>query len=65
MKGVNAETDRVEDIDVLRDLFITTRQIVRVSGRVRALDPTAAFDAVEEAYDELKDELESAAGVSV
>ena len=64
LRGKNIETGRVETMDLLRDRFVSTQEIVRMSRRSRSLDPGSAFDAIERAYWSLKDELEMAASVS-
>lgn len=61
---MNDESGDIEEIDVLRDLFIVTKRIVLQGERTRALDPTSAFEAIEEAYGELAADLEAAAGVT-
>ena len=58
------DTDRVETIDLLRDQLISTKAIVRMNPRSRALVPAAAFQAIREAYRDLLDELIVAASVS-
>ena len=58
------DSDRVETIDLLKDQLISTKAIVRLNPRSRALDPEAAFEAIREAYLDLHDELEAAASVS-
>ena len=64
VRGKNVETGRVETMDLLQDRFVSTQEIVRLSRRSRSLDPTSAFDAIRNAYDALKDELEVAASAS-
>ena len=64
LRGKNVETDRVETMDLLRDRFVSTQEIVRVSRRSRSLDRGSAFEAIRTAYASLKDELEMAASVS-
>ena len=58
------DSDRVETIDLLKDQLISTKAIVRLNTRSRALDAGAAFEAIREAYLDLHDELEAAASVS-
>ena len=58
------DSDRVETIDLLKDQLISTKAIVRLNPRSRALDSEAAFQAILDAYLDLHDELESAASVS-
>ena len=62
--GKCEDTDRVETIDLLKDQLISTRAIVRMNPRSRALVPAAAFQAIQEAYRDLHDELTAAASVS-
>jgi hypothetical protein len=64
VRGLAAETHRVEEIDILRDHFIASKQIVRVNARSRALDHSAAYEAIIEAHRELRDQLEEAATIS-
>jgi hypothetical protein len=61
VRGVNNQTNRVEVVDALSDHLIAKKQIVRESARSRALDTAAAYAAIEQAYDELRDELQAAA----
>ena len=58
------DSNRVDTIDLLKDQLISTKAIVRMNPRSRALDPGATFQAIREAYLDLHDELESAASVS-
>ena len=58
------DTDRVETIDLLRDQLISTKAIVRMNPRSRALVPAAAFKAIREAYRDLFEELVAASSVS-
>ena len=62
--GKCEDTDRVETIDLLKDQLISTKAIVRMNPRSRALVPAAAFQAIQEAYRDLHDELTAAASVS-
>lgn len=64
VRGRCVDTNRVETIDLLKDHLISTKQIVRLNDRSRALDPDSAFQAIGEAYQQLKGDLEDAAGVS-
>ena len=64
LRGRNAETNRVETMDLLRDRFASTQQIVRVSRRSRSLDRRSAFNAIHNAYSSMRQELEMAASVS-
>ena len=63
-RGYCNDTHIVDTLDLLSDKFISTKAIVRMNTRSRALVPGAAFQAIREAYGDLRDELEFAAGVS-
>ena len=63
-RGKCQDTDRVETIDLLKDQLISTKAIVRMNPRSRALDSEAAFQAIREAYQDLHDELTASASVS-
>jgi len=63
IRGVCDDTNRVETIDLLKDQLVATKSIVRLNDRGRALNPESAFNAVIEAYEELRDEIEEAAGI--
>lgn len=64
VRGLCTDTNKVETIDLLNDHLISVKSIVRLNGRTRALDSTSAFQAIDEAYQQLRPELERAAGVS-
>jgi hypothetical protein len=63
VRGLDELTERVETVDILRDELISTKRIVRADDKSRALDATSAYEAIQEAYDELRDQLRSAASV--
>jgi len=52
-------------VDVLRDELVASKKVVRVDSRSRALDPAATYAAIEEAYLELKPQLEAAAAAAL
>ena len=62
--GMCHDSNRVETIDLLKDQLISTKAIVRMNPRSRALDSRAAFQAIREAYFDLRDELKAAASLS-
>ena len=64
IRGKCRDTGRVETIDLLKDQLVATKRIVRLNDRGRALNPESAFDGITEAYQELQNEIEEAAGVS-
>ena len=65
IKGVRKDTKGVEPVDVLRDQLITSKRIMRQSKRSRALDQTSAYEAIEEAFYDLRDDLVTAAGMEL
>ena len=64
VRGKCADSGKVETIDLLKDQLISTKGIVRMNERSRALNPDSAFEAIRESYEQLRDQLEEAAGVS-
>lgn len=62
--GVDTETERVVEIDLLSDKLVSVKRVVAQGGRSKALDTASAYDAVASAHDELRDELHRAAGVA-
>ena len=64
IKGRCSDSGRVETLDLLKDQLISTVQIVRMNARSRALDTDAAFHAINEAYRDSFDLIQSAASVS-
>ena len=64
VRGMCDDTGRVETIDLLKDQLISTKQIVRLNLRSRALDPHSAFQAIRDSYRELEDSLIEATAVS-
>ncbi len=63
IRGKCADTGLVETVDLLRDQFISTKRIVRMSHRSRALVPESAFEAVQDAHGELRENLERASSI--
>ena len=63
-RGRCDDTGRVETLDLLKDHLISTKRIMRLNPRGRALSPDSAFLAIREAYAELEDSIQSAAGIS-
>lgn len=64
IRGKCGDTGRVETIDLLKDQLVSTKTVVRLNDRGRALNPESAFSAVIEAYQDNKNDIEEAAGVS-
>lgn len=65
VKGWDEQTGALEAVDLLRDELVSTKRIVRLDGRSRAVDQSAAYAAVNQAYTELREDLEAAAAASV
>jgi len=61
VKGMHKSTGRVELLDLLSDQLIVKKRIFRENPRTRALDRGSAYAAIQEAYDELRDQLLAAA----
>lgn len=65
VNGLDDLTDRVEEVDILRDQLVASKRIVRLNPRNRAVDDGAAYTAIGQAYADLKSELEQAAAAQV
>ena len=53
----------MEKLDLLKDHLVSSKRIVRLDVRSRAVNDAAAYNAVEEAYDEQREDLIKAATV--
>jgi hypothetical protein len=62
IESFNNQSKKIESIDLLGDQFVTSRRVLKLPGRQRGVDPAAMFQFIEEAYGELRDQLEGAAG---
>lgn len=62
VRGVDKETEKIIELDLLSDKLISTQLIRPISLRSKALEAQSAFDAIKEAYEKLKEQLELAAG---
>jgi hypothetical protein len=56
--GRAAPDDALEELDLLRDRLVITREIEKESPRYRTLDTGAAYGAVEDVYGEIRNELD-------
>ncbi|WP_395406050.1 hypothetical protein ACHMXB_22840 (plasmid) [Arthrobacter sp. UC242_113] len=63
-KGINDLTGKVETINLLDDQLVSHKKIVTLGPNSRAVDSTAAFDAIDAAYETLKPQLLEASGIS-
>lgn len=61
----SVKTEKLELIDVLSDELVAYKDIPRVSERSRQVQDSTAFAAIEEAYEDLKSDLISAASVAL
>jgi hypothetical protein len=57
--------DGVEYIDVLRSQLLTRKRVVKLNPESRALDSESAYEAIQEAHNELSGEIRDAAAVSL
>ena len=65
VNGLDDQTARVEEVDVLRDQLVASKRIVRLNARSRAVEDEAAYTAIGQAYADLKPELEQAAAAQL
>lgn len=63
VKGTNPNTGGTEVFDLLKDQFISQKKILKHAPRSRSLNPTSAYDAIQQAYREQRDELVRAASL--
>ena len=64
VRGKVRDTDRVETIDLLKDAIVSTKGIVRLSERGRALNTESAFQSIHQAYSELEEDILNAPDIS-
>lgn len=62
--GIDEETGNQREVDLLSDQFIAKKTVLQTDKRTRAVDSASAFMAIEEAYEELYEQLIKAPGVS-
>ena len=63
IRGLCLDTGRVETLDLLSDRLVSTKRIVKINKRSRALDPASAFDAIRDAYHDLQPLLERSVSI--
>lgn len=63
IKGTASDSNKVELVDLLADQLIVRAQVMRQSKRGRTLDTRSAYKAIQQAHEDLKDELYLAAGL--
>ena len=64
VRGLHEDSGKVEELDLLKDQLVSTRTMVLADERSRALRPASAYEAIEAAHTELREQLHEAAGVS-
>lgn len=64
IRGFNRLIGKVDTVDLLHDQLISNKQVLRLNARSRALSAASAYDAIDNAYAELKSELAIAAGIT-
>lgn len=64
IKGLNAQTETVDEVDLLHDHLVREKRVLRVGDRSRSIHPESAYTAIHEAYEELGDQLHRAATVA-
>lgn len=62
--GPSSETMKREEIDVLSDSLVALKRVKKVTVKGKEVDSESAYQAIEEAYDELHDQLVEAAGLA-
>lgn len=65
VSGLDQDTQTTATLDLLSDKLVTSRKIIRQDQRSRALDDASAYDAIAQAYNELRNDLEAAAATEV
>jgi hypothetical protein len=57
VKGFDEEAAQIDTVDILKDHLIARKRIILEDERTRALNSESAYAAIEQAYNELRDEL--------
>jgi len=65
VKGERADTEKLDEVDLLADALVVKKVINRAHGDSNALNSMSAFNAIEEAYNENRADLERAAGAQI
>lgn len=63
IKDFNSETHSPESLDILGDALISKKQVVRQGQRRRNISSDSMFQAINDSYVELRDEIRDAAGL--
>lgn len=62
--GRDETGEKLDDVDILKNLITATKKVVRSGERTRAVQAESAFEAIEQARDELRDQIASARRLS-
>lgn len=65
IKGKSTRTNKVIEFDLLKEHLVSQKSIIRIDARYRTLDSTSAYNAIEEAYDELQDQILKASAIKL
>jgi len=57
IKGRNMETDQIEWVDLLQQFLIAEKRVIKQKDGYRAVDSEDMYRAIEQAYNELKDDI--------
>jgi len=63
VEGPDNQTGRMKPIDLLEDKLVTSRAVVQLDGRTRAVLSNSVYDAILEAESELHNDLKNAPGI--
>jgi len=63
VRGFDKVSERIVELDLLNDKLIASRRIMQLGNRSRALDSQSAYWAIEDAFDELKEDLLRASSI--
>lgn len=61
VKGFDTESESIDQLDILSDKLVRKKTVVRLGDRSRSIERDSAYAAINEAYEELQEELEAAA----
>ncbi len=65
VKGYSEEKSTLQELNLLSDKLVITKNIRKLEARSRALNPKAAFDAIVSAYEEIKDEIKNSPSIEL
>jgi hypothetical protein len=57
INAMDGSTGKVTKFDLLQEYLLSTKQVVKQDDALRSVNSTAMYNAIEEAYSELKDEI--------